>query len=141
MIGILVSAFIMRAVYTSFMDDGGLRKVGIALPAASIKAEVAEDVQSRNLGLGGRTDLADDRGMLFIFESPSKHPFWMKDMNFPIDMVWIGEDKVVKAVHSDVSTSSYPDLFTPPEPVMYVLELSAGKAERSGIATGTMIRF
>jgi uncharacterized membrane protein (UPF0127 family) len=65
----------------------------------------------------------------------------MKDMRFAIDIVWISE--VLKVVHvaEDVSPATFPEVFTPPEPARYVLELNAASARRLGIEVGTNVKM
>ena len=61
---------------------------------ATVRADVADDAESRQRGLSGRESLDDGEGMLFLLanDSPS---FWMKDMRFAIDIVWIRDGRVV----------------------------------------------
>ena len=56
-----------------------------------IAVEVAATAETRSKGLSGRGSLEEGTGMLFIFDSPAQYGFWMKDMNFAIDIVWIDE--------------------------------------------------
>lgn len=60
-----------------------------------INAEVVASETARARGLGGREGIGADEGMLFIFDDPGFHSIWMKDMHFPIDIVWIGGGKIV----------------------------------------------
>ena len=64
----------------------------------SLRLEVADTDASRTLGLSGRDSLDSGAGMLFTFDAPGIYPFWMKDMKFPLDMVWIDSGKVVDVV-------------------------------------------
>ncbi len=73
--------------------------------------------------------------MLFVFERTGHHVFWMKDMNFNIDIVWIADDQVVGI--SPAYASNPRQLHTPPQPVRYVLEVNAN----SGIQVGDMVEI
>jgi uncharacterized membrane protein (UPF0127 family) len=115
--------------------------ITITAPHGNINTEVSSTTGERELGLSGRTRLAPDSGMLFIFPNPGIYGFWMKDMNFPIDIVWIDESHNVVSINSDVATSTYPDSLFPPSNISYVLELNAGAAREFGIATGTSLVF
>ena len=106
-----------------------------------VNAEVSKDDQSRTTGLSGRPCIGTGQAMLFVFDKPDKQAFWMKDMKFSIDIVWIGENKRVMKVDSNVSPSTYPKTFTSEEPSKYVLELSANRAQQLGIAEGTSVDF
>ena len=113
----------------------------IQAPGGAIKAEIADTEASREQGLSGRASLPKDSGMLFVFPNAGVYGFWMKDMRFPLDMVWIGADLKVAGVAPGVTPESYPNIFYPPSNVLYVLELPAGSAADHRIATGTQLRF
>jgi uncharacterized membrane protein (UPF0127 family) len=97
-----------------------------------IKALVANTPDLRERGLSGRTGLPSDSGMLFVFDTPSRYGFWMKDMEFPIDIIWISGDRVV-GIEKSLSPDSYPQIFYPEEDVNFVLEVPAGFSERHNI--------
>ncbi len=67
----------------------------------TINIEIADTKETRAKGLGGRDSIATDSGMLFVFDSADKHRFWMKDMKFPIDIIWINNGQVVNEL-SDI---------------------------------------
>ncbi len=107
----------------------------------TIYSVVAKNPTTREKGLSGYESLDDDKGMLFIFPTTLIAEFWMKDMNFPIDIVWINSDKKIVGVSSDVSPESYPKTFSSPSKVQFVLEVNSGFAEKFGLATGTRVVF
>lgn len=113
----------------------------IHMPKGDIQVEIADTPTKRELGLSGRFSLSPDSGMLFVFENPGSYFFWMKDMNFPIDMVWINALKKVTGINYNVSPDSFPETFSSFEQVQFVLELNAGDANKFDIATGTLLRF
>ncbi|MDE2041039.1 MAG: DUF192 domain-containing protein [Patescibacteria group bacterium] len=117
------------------------RLLSIAAPAGTIYAEIASTSDQQELGLGNRASLPADHGMLFVFPHPGDYGFWMKDMHFDLDMVWISSNKKVVAVSHDVPVDSYPAVFYPPLAVSYVLEINADAASRFGIATDTQLAF
>ncbi|OHA92045.1 MAG: hypothetical protein A3J09_00920 [Candidatus Zambryskibacteria bacterium RIFCSPLOWO2_02_FULL_51_21] len=90
--------------------------------------EIANTDAERTQGLSGRASLPAGTGLLFVFESPGKYGFWMKDMNFPIDIVWLGDGMLPVGIEKNVSPDSYPQVFYPPVPVRYVLEVNAGES-------------
>ncbi len=103
--------------------------------------EIADTAEERARGLSGRDALPDDYGLLFIFPEDVTPAFWMKDMRFPIDIVWIAADGRIAGVTAEVSPETYPETFGPPELVRYVLEMAAGEAARRGYATGTPLKL
>lgn len=107
----------------------------------AIKAEVADSEKEQEQGLSGRACIGENQGMLFVFSEPGYYNFWMKDMNFPIDIVWIDSDKKVIEVTDNIQPSTYPDTFTSGRQPQYVLELKAGHASELGITSGSRLSF
>ncbi len=120
----------------------GNRKTGyetakIEIRGTVIEAEIADTLRKRTQGLSGRPGLAENKGMLFIFKIPYKYGFWMKDMNFPIDIIWINSDKIVDfAENVQPSAGDSLPIFRPSAAADKVLELSAGSVERLNIKVG-----
>ncbi|MBU6231731.1 DUF192 domain-containing protein [Patescibacteria group bacterium] len=119
----------------------GIFSTPISAPLGTIHAAIATTSADQEKGLGDRDQIAADQGMLFAFNAPGDYGFWMKDMRFPLDMVWILSNKKVTGVTYDIPADSYPTVFYPPLAVSYVLELPAGSAAKFGIATGTQLGF
>lgn len=108
----------------------------------NLNAEVASTVEARNRGLSGRPCILPNQAMLFVFETPNQYKMWMKDMKFPIDIVWVSADHKVVAVERDVKPSTYPDLFANRDkPAEYVIEMKANRSSELGINLGTPINF
>lgn len=100
-----------------------------------IVAEVASTASQQQTGLGGRTEIEEGTGMLFPFEQLVTPSFWMKDVPFSIDIVWIRDGRVLGIEHSvvpDDGARTYPA----PGPVDSVLELPGGWSERHGLEPG-----
>lgn len=113
----------------------------LSINGSSLSAQVANTDTSREQGLSGRTCLATGQAMLFTFDKPGYYPFWMRDMRFPIDIIWIGNDHTVADVMEDAQPDSYPKSYINERPARYVLEVSAGSARKLGIGLGTVIKF
>ena len=79
--------------------------------------------------------------MLFVFDKPGQYPFWMKDMNFAIDIIWIGEDLRVVYIKKDARPELYPETYTPTENAKYVLEVPAGFSEKNNLKVGDSASF
>lgn len=103
----------------------------------SLRIEYATTPEAREQGLGGRTEIQEDYGMLFVFPKDGTYGFWMKDMLAPIDIFWLDSKGHVVYIASNVATSTYPNVFYPSSQVRYVLETAAGFARKNNIATGT----
>lgn len=103
----------------------------------TITVEVASTPETRAVGLGNRDALAEDAGMLFLFDRPDTYGFWMKDMRFPIDIIWL-RDGVVVDFDGDVPVSVDGTLpsYEPSVPANQVLETNAGFAKAHEITVG-----
>jgi uncharacterized membrane protein (UPF0127 family) len=119
----------------------------VTIDDASFAVELAVTPQQVAQGLSGRPSLAPGTGMLFIFESEGLHSFWMKDMRFPLDMVWISAEHAVVDITEDVpppapgqTTADLPT-YMPAEPAQYVLEINAGEADSADIRIGDVVEF
>jgi len=108
----------------------------------SLNAEVASTVETRNRGLSGRPCILSNQAMLFVFETPNQYKIWMKDMKFPIDIIWVSADHKAVAVERDVKPSTYPHLFANRDkPAQYVIEMKANRSAELGINLSTPINF
>jgi len=119
-----------------------LRKITFST-GATIQAEVADTEAKRRLGLMFRESLPQDRGMLFIFDQPDLYSFWMKNCRFPLDMIWLDQNKRIVSV-----TSNAPPCLSDPCPTyqpkgkaLYVIEAVAGFANENGLLPGTEVKF
>jgi len=117
----------------------------ITMPKGAIVAQIADTIVKETQGLSGRASLPQGTGMLFVFDSTGPQYMWMKDMNFPLDMVWLDQNKNVTYVAVDVTPQSYeqnpPEVFSSPTPASYVIELPANDASRLGIVLGVKLNF
>ncbi|WP_421913267.1 DUF192 domain-containing protein [Mesorhizobium sp.] len=104
----------------------------------SFSIEVADTEAEREAGLMFRTDMADDHGMLFVFDASREVNFWMKNTPMPLDLVFVGEDGRIRAIKRGEPQSEA--IISPGTPVRFVLELKAGTAAKDGIADGDLLR-
>lgn len=105
----------------------------------TIFAELAESSEERKIGLSYRNSIGIDEGMLFVFKNDGFHSFWMKDMNFPLDIIWLDKEQTVIHIEQAVSPDSFPQSFSPQTPARYVLEVKANAVETLGIEIGTQL--
>ena len=125
------------------LPDGPLVHIGDTVYVVDLAVTPAERTQ----GLSGRPSMEANRGMLFVYDEDGPRTFWMPDMHFPLDMVWIRADCVVAGVTADVPN---PPLETPRDQlelypsagmVRFILELNAGQAATNGIEAGGPVEF
>ncbi len=101
-----------------------------------IKIEIADTKQKRQQGLSGRSFLEPENGLLFVFDKLDFHGIWMKNMRFPIDILWFDADLRIVDIKKGAQPQSYPEIFYPQEPALYVLEVNTGFSEENSITVG-----
>jgi uncharacterized membrane protein (UPF0127 family) len=118
--------------------------VPLTLPSGKVlQVEVMISDEDRAMGLMFRPSLAEDRGMLFLFETPDFHGIWMKNCRFPIDIVWLDEEKKVV----DVKEGAPPcraepcPVYQPMRRASWVVEINSGQAKREKLVRGAAVRF
>ena len=105
-----------------------------------IDAEVADTPERKQRGLSGRRVLPDGEGMLFPYDEPGLHGFWMPDMHLDIDILWIRAGRIVH-IESRVPHGDAVKIYRPREPADLVLEVPAGSAERRGWRVGDVVSW
>ena len=122
----------------------GLRRPVVVLDErVRVSVDVVDTPATRERGLSGRPSLAAHEGMLFLFGHPGPQAFWMKEMRFDIDILWIRGDKLI-GVAADArrpTPGAGLPLYRSPEPCDRVLEVLAGSAKRWGLAIGDAVRI
>ena len=113
----------------------------VQLAGETLHVFVADTESLREKGLGGRAGLPSDQGMLFVFTKDGTYGFWMKDMRFPIDILWLSSEGTVVHMAQGVSPDTYPQNFTSDKPARYVLELPAGWAVAHTVQIGDIVRL
>jgi uncharacterized membrane protein (UPF0127 family) len=137
----LILALLAAAIltYYVFLDNG---RVLILPNGKRLNLEVRDDEIGRVQGLSGRSSLSESSAMLFVFDIESdRYCFWMKDMKFDIDILWLDSKKRIVDAKYAASPSSYPEEFCPKSAARYVLELPAGQALKNGLIIGAQTKF
>ncbi|MEK7510163.1 MAG: DUF192 domain-containing protein [Patescibacteria group bacterium] len=98
--------------------------------------QVVRTPEEQSVGLSGRESLAENAGMLFVYKKPFIPGFWMPDMRFSIDIIWIDKNRKIVGIEDNVAPQTYPDIFQPSLPVLYVLEVNANWAKNHNISIG-----
>ncbi len=111
----------------------------VTLGDEDFSLSVADTKESRVAGLSNVDSMQYYDGMLFVFETASTHGFWMKDMRFPLDIIWLDETGKIVHIEEQLSPDTYPRVFKPAQPARYVIELNAGVVAESNIAIGDQI--
>lgn len=121
-------------------QTGAPQKENIKIGETVFSVEVAQTPAQQTRGLSGHAPLGEREGMLFVFPQKSVTGFWMKDMLFPLDIIWIADRRVV-----DINKNLPPDdsptraVYYPSQAVDAVLEIASGTADAAGITIGSVV--
>jgi len=113
----------------------------IKIAGKTLKIELALTSEAQQKGLSGRERLKINESMLFVFDRPGKYEFWMKDMSFPIDIIWIGEDMRIVYIKKNALPESYPEVFTSDQDAQYVLEVVSRFSEENNLKEEDEVEF
>ena len=138
---ILVVLWIILKYIPTPSPETFLEQKIVTIGSTPLSVEIADNDIERAKGLSGRKSLDNDAGMLFIFDHAEQYSFWMPDMYFPIDIIWIN-DGVIVGIEKNVSNifdSENPGYYYPPVAVNTVLEVNAMFTEINNIKVGDKI--
>ncbi len=116
----------------------------IKLGNTQYSMEIAKTPSQQYKGLGGRTSLCPNCGMIFVFPFNSILPFWMKDTLIPLDMIWIKDDGTIVSIQTaptDSDPSNPKKIYQNSVPAKYVIELNAGDAQKIGLKENDKINI
>jgi uncharacterized membrane protein (UPF0127 family) len=122
----------------------GYRQVNVTMNGLVLVADIAATDEQRTKGLSVKDRLGENEAMLFVFDNEAEHTFWMKNMKFPIDIIWLDSDKTVVHIEHNLQPCSSELLcptYKPNDDSLYVLETIGGFAQRHDIVKGTMVEF
>lgn len=134
---IVLGVFIAIVVCLNFLTYSSR----ITLGGKTFKVQVVDTKASLERGLSGRAQLTNEEGMFFVFEKPDNYGFWMKDMLFPIDIIWFDSNFKITYISKSVFPTTYPEIFYPNTPSLYVLEIKAGESDLLNLKIGDSLQF
>jgi hypothetical protein len=136
-----------NATFTQLFPNNALRTSSQAqanINGQTIHLLIAKSETDQHKGLSDRASLPQDTGMLFIFSRPDYYLFWMRHMKFPLDIIYINNNKIV-TILNNVKNPPYsmenPPLLRPLAPANKVLELNAGSAKKYNVKVGDTIQI
>ncbi len=132
---VLIFAFIFFQSYSIH----GNRLENVKINENKFKIEIVNSSEKLSKGLGERDGLCDKCGMLFEFSEKERHSFWMKEMRFNLDIIWIDGNEIVYIAKNISHNSS--ETINPEVKADKVLEIKGGLADRIGIKAGDVIEF
>lgn len=143
-VGAVILTLIKLDVFGSISDvSAGIFKYDRTygeLAHTGVDLYVADEEETRVRGLGGFSSIRENQGMLFVFDDIGKHGFWMKDMNFPIDIMWMDEYYKIIYIEENVKPESYPKIYGANVDSKYVLEVNAGFVEENDVVRGDILQ-
>ncbi|MEI6042735.1 MAG: DUF192 domain-containing protein [bacterium] len=126
----------------AYVDDSVFFKtVKVKCGKSQFTTYITHSDSDREKGLSVFSKIKDEEAMIFTFDTPKKYSFWMKGMKFPIDIIWLDENGKIVDIAKSVQVNSYPNMITPSEDSLYVLEINAGLADKSKINIGDVCTF
>ena len=126
------------------IDISNYKQVNVTINNIDLVADVAANDEQRTKGLSVKDSLAENEAMPFVFDTSQEHSFWMKDMKFPIDIIWLDSNKTVVHIEHNLEPCSFGAFcptYKPHNDALYVLETTAGFAERHDIVDGAKVEF
>jgi uncharacterized membrane protein (UPF0127 family) len=136
---LIITIFVVLFFQNNY-EEQGFQKIKIG--GEVIKVEVVDTPSTRAQGLSGRDSLEKDQAMLFVFDTPGNYSFWMKDMNFSIDIIWIDETGKIVYIKENATPESYPEGFGPNEKTSkYVLEVFSGFVDSYDLEVGDSVNL
>jgi hypothetical protein len=143
LLGSLIFTLLAAAVVLFGVYKNTITKVPPLIPTArltlgdtTLKVAVADTEDKRVRGLSGQPSLPKGSGLLFSFPDSQTHGIWMKDMHFPIDIIWFDENFTIVDIQASAHPDSYPKVFTPQVNARYILETQAGFSEVHHLLVG-----
>ena len=149
----LLSLFFFVVIFTIFLSVHNknhntaekvfvdYKKIEITIGKNYFHTFVADTKDKRERGLSGISELKEEEAMIFEFSEAGQYNFWMKDMNFPIDIVWIDENKKIIDISENITPDTYPKTFTSRAKSKWVLEVGANETKNKEIKIGDEVVF
>lgn len=134
---IIVSILLLTACTS---QNNNIKQSKVKINNKIINVEVMATKAQQMQGLSGKEKLEENNGMLFVYQDKQIRSFWMKEMLFPIDIIWIDDNKIVD-FNKNVPIPSKEKIPTvsPKKPINYVLEINAGFIDKNGFKIGDKV--
>jgi uncharacterized protein len=135
---------VLKAIQEASPTNNRYLKAKVIVKAFDLNADIPIISEQMSIGLAVKNQLKENEAMLFVFEKPGRHSFWMKDMKFPIDIFWLDSDGKVVYIKENMQpciSTIICILYTPNTDSQYVLETVAGFTQRHNVSVGTNIDF
>jgi uncharacterized protein len=139
-LAVLVIILILPAIILGCFKKNIIEQTTIKINGRNLKVDVARSKDQQRQGLSGRQELDENSGMLFTFFDYQVRQFWMKDMNFPLDIIWIKDQTIVKISENvPILTNDAITTVSSDNDINKVLEVKAGWSKKNNIKIGDKI--
>lgn len=140
---ILIALMLFAGLGSNFKSLFQGEEFYVVIKEQKIYVEIADSPEEKKQGLSGRESLAEDRGMFFIYPEPGNYSFWMKEMKFNLDFVFINDQKVVDLKENIPfpQEGEEPEMIETEMEFDKVLEINQGMIEKIGIKIGDEATF
>ncbi len=140
-LAVVLFAVILAAAFT-ISRGTSLAKTKVSVNNKTFSVFIAKSDTEKQIGLSGRDKISENEGMIFVFDKSDYYSFWMKEMKFPIDIIYMVNNKVITVVKNanPPDDSKNLKIYQPKEKSDMVLELNAGLAEKYNIKEGTNVK-
>lgn len=117
-----------------------MEKIEIDVNDKKLTIEVAKTTEEMMIGLMNRDYLGENEGMLFIFNSPIKANFWMKDTSIPLDIAFLNSEKIILQI-CNLTPYSRDIIQSDSDQIIYALEVNQNWFLKNGIKVGQKLKF
>ncbi len=124
-------------------SGGSVQAASVCAKKVCVDVDVMRTYEEMKRGLQGRDGLADHQGMLFVFDRESICRFWMKDMKFSIDIIWLNSKRSIVTIAAAVPacTADPCEVYSPDKEARYVLEVPSGFTSKYHLKVGDVLKF
>jgi uncharacterized protein len=150
---LLVFALFLIVVGALYFTQNYIKGGGILVPLKGtltvtidnhvFKVAKAASQKEREIGLSETKSISQDQGMLFLFDKPDYYPFWMKNMEFSIDIIYISNDTIVTIKENAQPPKNKENsiIYTPAKPSDKVLEIQSGLSKKYNFKNGDKVKY
>ncbi len=142
---LIIMALLLISGALLFNSPGQTQTINVTFPSGAVlKSEVADTPEKLLFGLAFRESLPVDEAMLYIFEESGPHRVWTKEFQFPIDVIWVDESKVVVHVVENAPPcvkGKCQWYGPPPRDARYIIEANSGFVKRAKVDLGNQLKF
>ncbi|MFQ5532114.1 MAG: DUF192 domain-containing protein [Candidatus Nanoarchaeia archaeon] len=136
-VSVIVVLFLIIVVYENSKQDK------VCFNKNCFYVEIAGTLEQRTRGLMYRDSLDENSGMLFVFPQEDIYLFWMKNVRFPLDIIWLNSNQEVVYTQENIPSCNQEicPTITPLAKAKYVLEINAGTVDKIGLGVGDKVEF